>query len=153
MGALHIIFNMLWLKDLGNAIEYSFGKNFLIKFIILSSLISNLCQFLAHGASFGGMSGVLYAMLGFIWVHKKLNPSFEYSLPKSDMYLMIFWFFLCLSGILDMIANMAHAGGLVSGILIAIFYNFKFDKERIKYFLIAMFFLLITVMAIMGWHF
>jgi membrane associated rhomboid family serine protease len=60
---------------------------------------------------------------------------------------MIFWFFLCLSGVLDMIANMAHAGGIVCGILIAVFLDFRLEKARIKYFLWAMFFLLITVMV------
>jgi GlpG protein len=147
MSFLHILFNMLWFKDLGYAIEYSFGKHFLIKFILITALISNLLQFFSHGPSFGGMSGVLYGMLGFIWVYKNLNPQFEYSLPKSDIYLMIFWFFLCLSGILEMIANMAHAGGIVTGILVAVFMDFKMEKARIKYFLWAMFFLLITVLV------
>jgi GlpG protein len=147
MSFLHILFNMLWFKDLGYAIEFSFGKYFLIKFILITAFISNILQFASHGPSFGGMSGVLYGMLGFIWVYKNLNPNFEYSLPKSDIYLMIFWFFLCLSGILEMIANMAHAGGIVSGILIAVFMDFKLEKARLKYFLWAMFFLLITVMV------
>ena len=147
MSFLHILFNMLWFKDLGYAMEFSFGKNFLIKFIFVTAFISNFLQYATRGPSFGGMSGVLYGMLGFIWVHKNLNPKFEYSLPKSDIYLMIFWFFLCLSGVLEMIANMAHAGGIVSGILIAVFMNFKLEKARIKYFLWAMFFLLITVMV------
>lgn len=147
MSFLHILFNMLWFKDLGYAMEFSFGKNFLIKFIIVTALVSNLLQFATRGPSFGGMSGVLYAMLGFIWVHKNLNPKYEYSLPKSDIYLMIFWFFLCLSGVLEMIANMAHAGGIFSGILIAVFINFKLEKARIQYFLWAMFFLLITVLV------
>ncbi len=147
MSFLHILFNMLWFKDLGYAIEYSFGKYFLIKFIFVTALISNLLQVASHGPSFGGISGVLYGMLGFIWVYKNLNPEFEYSIPKSDVYLMIFWFFLCLSGALDMIANMAHAGGIISGILIAVFMKFKPEKVRIKYFFLAMFFLLITVLV------
>jgi GlpG protein len=147
MSFFHILFNMLWFKDLGYALEFSFGKNFLIKFIFITALISNLFQFLTHGPSFGGMSGVLYGMLGFIWVHKKLTPNFEYALPKTDIYLMIFWFFLCLSGVLEMIANMAHAGGIVCGILIAVFMNFSFNKERVKYFFVALFFLLITVLV------
>ena len=147
MSFLHILFNMLWFKDLGYALEHAFGKYFLIKFILISAFISNCLQFAVQGPSFGGMSGVLYGMLSFIWVYKNLNPAFEYTLPKADVYLMIFWFFLCLFGVLDMIANMSHAGGIVVGILAAIFYQFKKEKTRIKYFLAAMFFLLITILV------
>lgn len=147
MSFLHILFNVMWLKDLGNALESSFGKYFFYKFILVTALISNLMQFATQGPSFGGMSGVIYGMLGFIWVYKNLNPTFQYSLPKADVYLMIFWFILCLVGVLSMIANMAHAGGLVVGIMTAVFINFEFNKERVKYFFIAVLFLLITVMV------
>jgi uncharacterized integral membrane protein len=49
--------------------------------------------------------------------------------------------------VLDKIANMAHAGGMITGILVAVFVNFKLEKARLKYFGWAMFFLLITVMV------
>jgi len=147
MSILHILFNMLWFKDLGYLLEFAFGRGFFVKFIVITALFSNVLQFVTHGPSFGGMSGVLYGMLGFVWIYKILNKDFEFTIPKSDMYLMIFWFFLCLSGVLSMIANMAHAGGLVSGMLVAIFSNFKLEKARIKYFFLAMFFLLITFMV------
>jgi GlpG protein len=91
------------------------------------------------------MSGVLYAMLGFIWVHKKINQNFEYSLPKFDIGMMIGWFFLCLTGALGPIANSAHGAGLVVGILTAVVIGFKWDKMHLKFFSLALFFLIFTL--------
>jgi GlpG protein len=145
LSFLHILFNMLWFKDLGYLIEHNFGKNFLLVFVFVSGLFSNLLQYMVSGPQFGGMSGVLYAMLGFIWVHKKINQDFEYSLPRFDIGMMIGWFFVCLTGVLGPIANSAHGAGLVVGILAAVALNFKWEKIRIQYFSIAAFFLIFTL--------
>lgn len=147
MSFLHILFNMLWFKDLGYLIEHSFGKNFLLFFVLITGLISNICQYAVGGPQFGGMSGVLYAMLGFIWVYKKLNSDYEYSLPRFDINMMIGWYFLCLTGVLGPIANTAHGAGLVAGIFTAVGLNFKLEKERVKFFLIGLFFLIFTLVV------
>lgn len=145
LSFLHIVFNMLWFKDLGYLIENTFGKNFLLKFIVISGIISNILQYAVSGPQFGGMSGVLYAMLGFIWVHKKINDSFEYALPKFDIGMMIGWFFLCMTGALGPIANTAHGGGLIVGILAAVVLDFKADKIHLKFLALALFFLIFTL--------
>lgn len=147
MSFLHILFNMLWFKDLGYLIEYNFGKNFLLIFVFVSGLLSNLFQYLVGGPQFGGMSGVLYAMLGFIWVYKQLNPTFQYSLPRFDIGMMIGWFFLCLTGVLGPIANTAHGIGLVVGIFAAIALQFKWEMIRIKYLSLGIFFLIFTLLV------
>ncbi len=145
MSLLHILFNMLWFKDLGYLLEFSFGKNFLLLFVFSTALFSNLFQYFVGGPQFGGMSGVLYAMLGFIWVFKNINTDFAYSLPRYDITIMIGWYFLCLTGLLGPIANTAHGMGLVSGILIASFMNFKWQKIRLKYISVAIFFFVFTL--------
>ncbi len=145
LSFLHILFNMLWFKDLGYLIEFNFGKKFLLFFVLGTGLFSNIMQYLVSGPQFGGMSGVLYGMLGFIWVHKKLTLDFEYSLPRFDMGMMIGWFFICLTGFLGPIANTAHGSGLVAGIMAAVFYQFKWDKLRGKYFSLGIFFLIFTL--------
>lgn len=147
MSFLHILFNMLWFKDLGYLIEFNFGKNFLVAFVLVSGLVSNVCQYMVSGPQFGGMSGVLYAMLGFIWVYKKLNPDFEYSIPRFDLGMMIGWYFMCLTGVLGPIANTAHGAGLVAGMLAATSLKFKWDKERLKYLSLALFFLIFTLLV------
>jgi GlpG protein len=145
MSFMHILFNMLWFKDLGYLIEKVFGKSFLIKFVVVSAVVSNTLQYCVSGPQFGGMSGVLYAMLGFIWVHKLINSKFEFSLPRYDIIMMIGWYFLCLTGLLGPIANTAHGAGLVVGILSAVIYEFKWDKVHLQFFSLGVFFLIFTL--------
>lgn len=147
LSFLHILFNMMWFKDLGYLMEFNFGKNYLLKFMLVSALGSNLLQYFVSGPQFGGMSGVLYGMLGFVWVHKRLNPDFEYALPRYDIGMMIGWYFLCLTGALGPIANSAHGGGLVVGILAAVAYKFKWEKIRVKFFSLALLFLIFTLIV------
>ncbi len=120
-GFMHILFNMLWFKSLGSMIEYTRGYAFLALLVFISAVFSNLLQWSLKGPLFGGMSGVLYALLGFVWMTKRFNPEEEFSLPKQDVAMMIGWFVLCLTGLLGPIANLAHAGGLFVGMIWGIY--------------------------------
>ncbi len=146
LSILHIVFNMLWFKDLGYLIEHKFGRNYLLSFILASGAVSNLFQYCVSGPQFGGMSGVLYAMLGFVWVYKKIHQDMEYFLPGRDIAIMIGWLLLCLTGFLGPIANTAHAGGLFIGMLFALFKSpEKWGRLHLKYFSLAFIFLAFTI--------
>lgn len=150
MSILHILFNMLWLKDLGYILENNFSKTFFIGLILFSGILSNVAQYLVSGPEFGGMSGVLYAFLGFLWIYKKCNDDFQYALPKADTAMMIAWYFLCLTGLIGPIANTAHGAGLSAGMLVAVFYRWQKSWKRFLYFLLGLFFLFFTI-AIEGY--
>lgn len=146
LSIMHILFNMLWFKDLGYLIEHKFGKNDLLALIIISGILSNLLQYCIGGPQFGGMSGVLYAMLGFVWVYKKIHHDFDYALPARDITIMIGWLLVCLTGLLGPIANGAHAGGLFVGMLFAIVKApEKWGRLHTKYFFLAFIFLAFTI--------
>jgi GlpG protein len=147
MSFLHLLFNLSLFSDLGNLIENHFGRTFYLWFFILSAAVSNLLQYFVNGPMFGGMSGVLYSMFGFIWIYKKLNSDFDFSLPKRDVWMMILWYFFCLTGILGPIANTAHGMGLVVGMIVAILMEFELSKERLKFFSLAIFFFIFTILV------
>ena len=128
----HILFNMMIFKDLGKIIEHSKGSKFFIYFVLSTGTLSNLCQYLITGPFFGGMSGVIYAFFGLLWMEKTLNPKSEFSLPMSDLALIIGWFFLCLFGLIGKIANTAHAVGLVTGMLTGIYLGFLNSTQKNK---------------------
>jgi len=112
---IHILFNMLWLKDLGSQIENRHSSKYLVLFIAITAAGSNVLQYLVSGPSFGGMSGVVYALLGYIWIRGKFDPLSGFYLDRTIVMLMIGWFFLCLTGLMGNIANTAHAAGLAMG--------------------------------------
>ena len=122
-GFLHIAMNGMWFWELGRRIEMRQGSINLIGLSLLFSLVSNFAQYLFGGPSlFGGLSGVLYGLLGHIWIYQLMAPNPMYSLPRGVLVMMLVWLALCMSGLVSMIgfgeiANAAHVGGLVIGCL------------------------------------
>ncbi len=115
-GILHILFNMLWLRDLGSMVEARKGPWKLLLLVLVLAGASNLGQYLVSGPTFGGMSGVVYGLLGYIWMQGRFNPASRLSLQRQTVTFMIAWFFLCLTGLMGPIANAAHAVGLALGV-------------------------------------
>ena len=113
---LHIFFNMLWLKDLGSLIETRLGSLYLLLLIIAIAIGSNLAQYWWSGPNFGGMSGVVYGLFGYIWVRGRLDPASGLFIDKQTVLFMLIWFVACLF-LIDRVANVVHAVGLFLGTL------------------------------------
>ncbi len=119
---LHIVFNTMWWWQLGGSIEKELGKTTLINILLISAIVSNLGQFLVSGANFGGLSGVVYALVGFIWWFGHLAPERGLSLSKPLIGFLLFWLVLGFVDLLPVnVANTAHLLGLISGCLLAVF--------------------------------
>lgn len=113
----HILFNMWWLKDLGSIIEYRHSPWFLGVLILGIAVPSNLAQFVIEGSPlFGGMSGVVYGLLGYLWIRGKYDPGFGMRLNSQIVIFMLGWLVLGFTGWLGNIANVAHIGGLIVGV-------------------------------------
>lgn len=123
---MHIVFNMLWLWDLGKRIEWSHGGWRLLGLMIVVALGSNLAQAVYQQAAiFGGMSGVIYGLLGYGWLWSVLVPEKSLQIPTPILIFMLVWLVLCMMGFtqllgLGKVANAAHLGGLVIGLLIGL---------------------------------
>ncbi|SHK38298.1 TPR repeat-containing protein [Bradyrhizobium lablabi] len=115
-GPVHLLFNMIWLWDLGRMIEAKRGSFFLGGFVVVIGIASNLAQFFAAGPTFGGMSGVIYGMLAYVFMQMRTDANSGYVLHKFDVITSVGWFFLCWIGALGSIANWAHSTGLIGGL-------------------------------------
>ncbi|MGA2175671.1 MAG: rhomboid family intramembrane serine protease [Verrucomicrobiota bacterium] len=117
-GPMHLIFNMLVLRDLGGMVEFCQGTRKLALMVLVLALGSNLGQYLLFNPYFGGMSGVLYGIFGYIWVRSQSDPASGLALSPMTVAMMLVWFFLCLFGLLGgTVANGAHGVGLIMGII------------------------------------
>lgn len=121
-GIFHILFNALWIWEFGRRIEGLAGRgNFLLIFLV-TAVGSNVGQQLWQPDElFGGLSGVVYGLLGYLWLRHWLAPQPLSQLTPGILPLMLIWLLLCLSGVVDWfisggIANGAHVAGLLIGI-------------------------------------
>jgi GlpG protein len=113
---LHLLFNMMWLFQLGNMIERQFSSRYLAILVLVIAIGSNLLEALrGTNLMFGGMSGVVFGLFGFIWTRGKFDPASGLYLAPTTVVFMIVWFYLCWTGAVGSIANLVHAGGLMIG--------------------------------------
>lgn len=129
----HLFFNMIWLIVLGRQMEQRLGKMRYLVFILITAMITNTAQYVMSGSNFLGFSGVLCAMLLFIWQRQRYAAWEGYMLQTGTMAFISFFilfmlalqvvsFFLETFGNIHMplgIANTAHLVGALSGYLLA----------------------------------
>ena len=121
-SAIHIIFNLMWWMQLGDQIEKSLGKINLLVIFLLSAVVSNWAQYLFVGPNFGGLSGVVYALLGFCWIYAWLKPNAGITMAKPIVGFMLVWMLLGFADVLFVgMANWAHLFGLLTGMVLAFF--------------------------------
>jgi rhomboid protease GlpG len=113
-GWLHLFFNMWWLLDLGSMIEGRQSSRSVLALVLVIGILSNLTQWYFAGPNFVGMSGVVYGLLGYIWMRSKYDPSSGLFLHSQTVLMMLIWFFACWF-VIPGVANYAHTGGLVVG--------------------------------------
>jgi len=113
-GIMHLLLNMLCLKDMGSLIEARLGSLKLLVLVLVLAVFSNLAQFFWAGPWFGGFSGVIYGLIGYTWIRARYDTACGLFMPGQVVTMMLIWFFVCwLPGM--RIANACHAGGLVLG--------------------------------------
>jgi GlpG protein len=130
-GIIHILFNMLWLRDLGGMIESRKGTLFLAVLVLAIAVLSNLGQYYFgairvpvpggqhltfYNPFFGGMSGVVFGLFGYVWVRGRVDPAAGIGINRENTILMFIWLILCFTGLVGAIANGAHLIGLLVGL-------------------------------------
>lgn len=118
LDVLHILFNMMWLGALGSAIEYVRGTRVFVLLCILLAVVAHLAQVMWTGPNFGGASGVVFGLIGYVWMKGKTQPHVGIYLEHRTVVYSILWLVLCMTGALGPIANAAHLGGFLLGIAI-----------------------------------
>ncbi len=124
-GLMHVAFNMALLWFLGQRIELLQGSRVMLGISLMIGLGSNVMQAATEQAIFGGMSGVVYGLLGYSWVWSLMRPEKNLQIPNAILYFsvaMMIMGFVGVIGILGVgkVANVAHLGGLIMGCLIGI---------------------------------
>ena len=121
-GTLHLLFNAFWLNDFAVPTERYQGSWRFLGFILFSAAVSNMAQLVfGQNPNFGGLSGIIYALVGYLWARGGADPNSGIHLPKQWVVFFVIWLVLGFTGLLDdligHVANFCHLGGFAAGAL------------------------------------
>ncbi len=117
---MHIVFNVLMMWVLGGQLEIRKGSFSFVTLAVFVSIISNVAQLLDGGYLFGGLSGVVYGLVGYCWMWKRAEPGVFF--PEALFRFSIIWLLIGYTSLTEWIglgrmANSAHLYGLLAGLL------------------------------------
>lgn len=152
-GALHILFNLMWVRQLGPAVEDMYGGARMIIIYTLSSmsgffLSSFMAAFLpipllSGGAWTLGASAPIFGLLGALVHYGRRGGSSLVSSQAMSYAVTMFVFGLIMPGV----DNAAHLGGFVGGWLASKWLD-PLKRERMDHFVAAAVCLLATAASI-----
>lgn len=127
-GWMHLIFNMLWLWYFGRQVEAIQGSRHMLVFVLLTGIGANLAQYATGTVLFGGMSGVDFALLGYVWLMSRRAPHTGFFVPQMLVVFMLGWMLFTMTDFAGVVgfgnvANEAHLGGLVVGLILGWYYS------------------------------
>jgi rhomboid protease GluP len=155
-GALHILFNVMWVRQLGPAVADIFGAARMIIIYTIAGvcgfLLSSVASvYLPHlpflsGATFTvGASAPIFGLLGAL-VHYGRRGGSSLVLSEAWRYAVtLFVFGLIMPGV----DNFAHAGGFIGGYLASMWLD-PLKRERMDHFIGAALCLAATLAAIVA---
>lgn len=116
----HILFNCMWWLMLGGLIESHEGAWRLVLLFTASAIIGNAVGGYFYGSYFGGLSGVCFALIGYVWLRGFDMPAYRTTVPPALFYACIIYMLAGFFNIIPGMADWVHAAGLATGLLIAL---------------------------------
>ncbi len=121
---MHILMNLYGFYFLGRMFETVRGSRRFLAFVVFSAAFSNTLAILISSVRYGGegipgligISGVLCALFGYIWMKSSFDSSSGFQLSQTNIIMFIGFFFLCF--FMPGISNEAHAAGLLFGVAV-----------------------------------
>jgi len=134
-GWMHLIFNMMWLWYFGRQVESLQGSGRMLLILLLSGIGANLAQYATGTVLFGGMSGVDFALLGYVWLMSRRAPGSGFFVPQMLVVFMLGWMLFTMTDMaaavgFGNVANEAHLGGLIVGLALGWYYSGIARRQR-----------------------
>lgn len=134
-GWMHLIFNLMWVWYFGRQVEALQGSRTMLLLLIVAGIGANLAQYLTGTVLFGGMSGVVYALLAHVWLMSRRVPQSGFFVPQMLVVFMLGWMVFTMTDMAGSVgfgnvANEAHLGGLIVGLVTGWYYSSRRLKHR-----------------------
>ncbi|SDO07497.1 rhomboid family intramembrane serine protease [Vreelandella arcis] len=127
-GWMHLIFNLMWVWYFGRQVEALQGGRTLLLLLVVAGVGANLAQYATGTVLFGGMSGVVYALLAHVWLMSRRVPGSGFFVPQMLVVFMLGWMVFTMTDMAGLVgfgnvANEAHLGGLLVGLVTGWYYS------------------------------
>jgi rhomboid protease GluP len=147
-SALHILFNMMWVRDLGPAMADVIGPSRTVIIYTVSGLcgflLSSVAGLMLTGVPFTmGASASVFGLLGALVHYGRKSGSSLVGGQAINYAVALFVMGFLMSGV----DNFAHAGGFAGGYLTSAFFN-PLTRERGDHLLVAVICLAGTFLAV-----
>ena len=112
---LELMFELIMLRELGRVIEGVHGARRFAALVVLFAVVSGVAQYeIGRSPEFSAMSGVVFGLLGLVWVRGRFDLRARYALTRGTVQFMMLW--LCLGFVNAFkIAMWAPLFGLLTG--------------------------------------
>ena len=98
VDVLPLMFNLLLLLHLGSMIESCVGAGRLGFLFIVIGVLSNLAQFYVSGPAFCGGAGILFGLLGYVWIRGRLDSASGLFLRPHVVAMMLVFYIVGMAG-------------------------------------------------------
>ena len=126
LSPLHLLMNVIGMVVLGRVSERWLGTGKYAMLVLVAAILPNMLQALAPSALggnplFGGISGVVYALFGLVWVRSVINPTLGVYIPFVYVVMILLPLAIGFSGLVPgwRAADLCHLGGLMIGAAVA----------------------------------
>ena len=125
-GLLHIVFNMMWVRNLGPMANESYGSIRTFVLFNISGATGFLVSNIMTGAATVGASGAIFGLIAALIVYGRKRGSSTMSAQLWQWSIILFVFGFLMPGI----NNWAHGGGFLGGWVAANFMDFSDEKRE-----------------------
>ena len=133
-GLIHILFNMMWVRQLGPLVKELFGPFRLFVIFTVSGVVGFVVSSFMGNAFTLGASGSIFGLLAAAIVYGRQRRSTMFTRQFLQWAVMLFIFGLFFDGV----DNSAHAGGFVGGYVTALaFSRQQSEREGLGTYLLA----------------
>ncbi len=119
LSEMHILFNLLWWWQFASLVERFLGTGKLVAIFLVAGTFSGMAQNMMSGPNFFGLSGVVYAVLAYVFALNRFTRPSPLYLPDSFLYSLLIGigigFISPLFGV--HMGNTAHISGLLIGLV------------------------------------
>ncbi|WP_208950277.1 rhomboid family intramembrane serine protease GlpG [Rahnella sp. ChDrAdgB13] len=126
-----LLINLVWWWYMASQIEQHLGSGKLFTVTLIAALISGWGQSMVNGSWFGGLSGVVYALMGYVWLTGVLKPESRLYVPGGLLAISLIFMFIGYATGGAAVANAAHTFGLGLGLVMA-FVDTRLPRKKRK---------------------